>query len=167
MRKNRIPDHPSWVPIYTCAGRPRYRYAHFSIPNTGLGIERNYGSNILSFDSRLLDEIEGVSDTIPQRGGEPTETLLAWFSMVAQTLSINEWDLILSLGDPETMKAFGEVLWRCMVADFVGAQSPAPLEYGDHFCRSPLFGILRTSVSISHRKTMLGSSTSATACWRD
>ena len=132
--ERRIPDLPSWVPDYTNAGSPRYRYAHFSTPNTGLGLEWTYGSEILSFDGRLVDEIESVSDNTPQRGSEPTQTLLAWFSMLAQSLLIDDWDLILSLGDPDTMKATGgEAFWRCMVADFVADQVPAPPEYGSHF----------------------------------
>ena len=130
-----ISDLPSWVPDYTNAGAPRYRYAHFSTPNTGLEIEWSNGSNILSFSGRLLDEIEYVSDIVPQRGGEPTETLLAWFSMLAQTLAIDEWDLILSFGDPDSnsMETIGGEFWRCMVADFVTDQGPAPKIYGDHF----------------------------------
>ena len=80
-----------------------------------------------------MDDIKVVSNTVPQRGDDPRETLLAWFSLVAQTLSIKEWDLILSLSNPDTMKVFSEEFWRCMVANFVRARTPASQEYGDHF----------------------------------
>ena len=136
VSRRKIPDLPSWVPDYTHAGRvfmPRYRYDCRKKSDTGFNIKWSHGSNVLSFDGRLMDEIESVSNNIPRPGCQTSETLLVWFSMLVRSHSIDEWDWIRSLGDPNKQNAMAEAFWRCMVADCAANQNPAPLEYGNHF----------------------------------
>ena len=131
-------DIPSWVPDYSPASHTKYRLANFAIPEYEIDVGWTPGSNVLSFNGHLLDEIGLVSEHVPQRGSRPTPTIFSWFNMVAETFQVDPWELILSFEDSETVNGISEEFWRCLIADFVVASYPAPLEFRG-YCAALLF----------------------------
>ena len=132
----KIAGLPSWVPDYTSKGRLLYENDRTSITDGTIEIDWNQSSNILSFDGCIPDELDLVAKATTNsttREAGPADALLAWFGMLAESVEIDMWDLLIGLNDPCNMKSVGEAFWRCMLNDYVGTQCPAPWKYQDHF----------------------------------
>ena len=141
--RRRIPGLPSWVPDYSLRCAHRYRRNHFLACNGTSNVVWHQPSNMLSFDGRLLDELDIIAEYVPSFGACEEDTLLLWFATIANRVSVSEWDLLLSFTSPGGRDEVGEQFWRCLISDMVPEQCPAPDEYRDHFLAA-LFRVLRS-----------------------
>ncbi|KAL8717644.1 MAG: hypothetical protein Q9225_005133 [Loekoesia sp. 1 TL-2023] len=144
-----IQDLPSWVPDYSVGfGRPKFRYAHFLRPSNPIDVQWHRDSNTLQIPGQFIDEVDVLGENATTYGSNTEGALLTWFETAAQSASADQWIWILSLADPE--EAIDRNLnqfWRTMLGDFIDDQSPAPLEYKEHFAAAIFRAFLRRRIS--------------------
>lgn len=140
---------PSWVPDYSVGrGRPEFRYAHFITPGKPIDIQWQRGSNALQISGQIIDEVDVLGDNVATYKSDPEEGLLTWFATAAQSTSTDQWNWILSLAEPENaINRNLNQFWRTMLGDEIEDQSPAPIEYKDHFAATIFQAFFRQNIS--------------------
>ncbi|KAL8991629.1 MAG: hypothetical protein Q9169_007804 [Polycauliona sp. 2 TL-2023] len=111
---------PSWVPNFAVRqGQNRYHVGQY-IPNPSETFNGRWksGSSILQVQARTLDVINEVSANYCLPGTELRNLGRSWLQLVADTQSLDAWDLLLEGVDPESPKASTlDTFWRTLIGN--------------------------------------------------
>ena len=141
--QRKIPGLPSWVPDFTVPKSINLFSNGYAVSSNKVSnLFWHRSSNTIIFDGLLIDELEVVAEYVPS-GGTPMCQWIQWFSILAKMIGSNEWELLFSLANPDTMNPLLDQFWRCLLNDRGFGQYPAPETFRDHFAAALHWDLFR------------------------
>ncbi|KAL8801196.1 MAG: hypothetical protein Q9182_004645 [Xanthomendoza sp. 2 TL-2023] len=110
---------PSWVPNYSEEWHNPFHALQFiESPGTSFGGKWISGSNTLSIEARVLDEIDIVSSESGAVGSNISATVMCWLSMAAKAVDSDAWLWLASAVDPQNPTSRHiDTFWRTLIGN--------------------------------------------------